>query len=804
MAGSQLKQLKAALKENGLTGQTNVKRKGKGSKRAPSETRRDDREEKIQRIREQFNPFEIKTNKTKYETNGKFVKGAQGKPGISKQIGEDQRKAAWEAKKAAKNKSGLLKDRRFGENDASLNPEEKMLQRFTHERLKQSNRANLYNLDDDSDEEGGLTHMGKSLALQDDFDAEDLENSDDDDFMKPKKRSFDDEGLAEEDEDESAVPKKKTKAEVMKEVMAKSKYYKAQRQMAQEQRENQVEELDDEYADVLHELGTIPKSKPAAIQASKPPNGINYEQSVRELNMDRRAAPADRTKTEEELKKEWEDKQKELEQARLRRMQGDDYGAEKGPDELDDDFWGEESEDQAEGVEIDGSDAEVEEKSESESESTGRAFTGSKNKVSCPQTLEDLHSQLESVALKGTPAHIKKIIDTYSPRLQAGNKEKLAVFTNVLFQHILFLSESDDVDSDDFPEIQESLISTLKKLSERFPNELTEFLREQIKEMQERINETIAGADEYPMVSDLVFFGLVGMLFSTSDHYHLLVTPSLILMGESLEQLKYNSLNLLIAGTFISDTILKYQRIAKRYIPEVTFFLQKALLSLSPKEIKHSSITTKPDVRLPLKKGITTEEQTLRISDVDRELEESHKEALLKKIISVIDYALDTWKEKTAFIEIAQPFSVILAKYQKIYPESQKITQLVDKFNRLLKFANDERKPLELQTHKKLAIVTYAPKFEENFNPEKRSYDHDRSRQETNKLRHLLKQEQKIALREIRKDSRFEARQQIKEKKDSQDAYHSKMARILNSISTVEGAEKNAYDREKKARKNKK
>lgn len=129
---------------------------------------------------------------------------------------------------------------------------------------------------------------------------------------------------------------------------------------------------------------------------------------------------------------------------------------------------------------------------------------------------------------------------------------------------------------------------------------------------------------------------------------------------------------------------------------------------------------------------------------------------------------------------------------------------MVDKFNRLLKFANDERKPLELQTHKKLAIATYAPKFEENFNPEKRSYDHDRSRQETNKLRHLLKQEQKIALREIRKDSRFEARQQIKEKKDSQDAYHSKMARILNSISTVEGAEKNAYDREKKARKNKK
>lgn len=802
MAGSQLKQLKAALRENGLTGQTNIKKKGKTSKRAPSDTRRDDMEEKIQMIREQFNPFEIKVNKKKTQESGRFVKGAQGKPGISKQIGEDQRKAAWEARKASKNKSGVLRDRRFGENDTSLNPEEKMLERFTRERQMQSSKTSLFNLDGDESDDEGLTHYGKSLSLKDDFQEDDLENSDDE-FLRPKKRALEIDDRDENDEEEPVVPKKKTKAEVMKEVMAKSKFYKQQRQAAQEEREGQIEELDDEFADVLQALGTVPKTKPPVFETPKDANAINYEQSVRELNMDRRAAPADRTKTEEELKKEWDAKQKELEQARLRRMQGEDYGDDKGPDELDDDFWGGNSEDEAQGLEVYSSE-DLGEDSDLESEEETTRFPASKNKIACPQTLEEFHSQLEDAPLKDTPKHVEKIITLYSPRLQAGNKEKLAVFTTVVFQHILYLSESEEVDSESFKEVQELLIAKLKKLSEKFNTELAEFLREKIKEIQERITETVTGADEYPRISDLVFFALVGMLYSTSDHYHLIVTPSLILMGETLEQIKYNSLNLLVAGTFISNIVLTYQRIAKRYIPEVTYFLQKALLSIAPLEISDKAINAKSDVRLPLKKKLSGNSTTLRISDVDRELKESHKEALFGKIISVLDIALDTWKEKTALIEIAEPFTIILSKYQEAYLEHKQVSQVLDKFTRLLKFAKDERKPLALQTHKKVAIATYAPKFEENYNPEKKSYDHDRQRQEVSKMRHQIKQERKIALRELRKDTRFEARQQIKEKKDEHDAYHSKMARILNSINTVEGAEKNAYDRERKSRKGKK
>lgn len=177
MAGSQLKNLKATLKAHGLTGQTNVKKNKKNTKRQPKEYDREEKAQVIAKIREQFNPFDVKTNRNKREPAVKDAKVAVGKPGISKQVGEEQRKQIYEAKKSSKNRLGGVLDRRFGERNKDLSAEEKMLERFTRERQNQSSsKKSLFNLDEDDDDIYGdkLTHYGKSLALEDDFDAGDL------------------------------------------------------------------------------------------------------------------------------------------------------------------------------------------------------------------------------------------------------------------------------------------------------------------------------------------------------------------------------------------------------------------------------------------------------------------------------------------------------------------------------------------------------------------------------------------------------------------------------------------------------
>lgn len=74
-----------------------------------------------------------------------------------------------------KGRAGGIVDRRFGENDPTMNPEERMLERFTKERQRASKGA-AFNLEDEDE----LTHYGQSLSKLDDFDDVGLGLDDDD------------------------------------------------------------------------------------------------------------------------------------------------------------------------------------------------------------------------------------------------------------------------------------------------------------------------------------------------------------------------------------------------------------------------------------------------------------------------------------------------------------------------------------------------------------------------------------------------------------------------------------------------
>ena len=77
----------------------------------------------------------------------------------------NQRKKTLLVEYEQKNHSGGIVDRRFGENDPTMPPEERMLERFTKERQRAS-KGVAFNLEDEDE----LTHYGKSLSALDDFD----------------------------------------------------------------------------------------------------------------------------------------------------------------------------------------------------------------------------------------------------------------------------------------------------------------------------------------------------------------------------------------------------------------------------------------------------------------------------------------------------------------------------------------------------------------------------------------------------------------------------------------------------------
>src|SRR4051794_33952892 len=123
-----------------------------------------------------------------------------------------------------RNKVGGILDRRFGEYDATLTAEEKAMERFAREKQRNFKKSSIFDLEEP--EEGGLTHLGKSLsmddedALRDDFNEPDLAS--DDDFSRVDsmrlKRMRGDYDLDDEAGQQKDMPeRKKSKHEVMKE-----------------------------------------------------------------------------------------------------------------------------------------------------------------------------------------------------------------------------------------------------------------------------------------------------------------------------------------------------------------------------------------------------------------------------------------------------------------------------------------------------------------------------------------------------------------------------------------------------------
>lgn len=752
MAGSQLKKLKADLKANGMIGQTNVKKKNKKSK-TPADTRRDDKKEVLDGIRNKYNIFDSRINRVKRDVttiqNGHFVKlGDEDvkNPSKSNSYLNKNLKLQYDMNKRQKGRNGRIIDKRFGENNNHLSNEEKMLERFTRERESQ-NRKNKFSLDsdneyEDEDEDGfQLTHSGKALASESEGDEDEDEVED----TGPKYV------------DEDSIPKKKTKKEVMQEIINKSKFHKHERQKLFNKTQDDINDLDDDFQDIMKEIQTAPNMARPQF-SNKTEEEKNYDTKVRELVYDKRSAPADRTKTEEEIKREYEERMQKLENDRLRRMEGD---RDAEGDDLDD-FW-EESDSEQSDSEQEGGDRDEEEE-EVEEEKPGS--------VTMPVDLEQFTHAPNKVD------YVNNIIKTYKPHLAAGNKEKMDKFVGILFKYII-TSESDEKDA---------LIKILKQLSESYNQQLVEVIRQEMEEIQQRITNKALTS------SDLIYFNLTGMIFSTSDKYHLVVIPNLILMNEILNNFIYQDLNqnqdikLVGQAIFIMDTLLNYQRLSKRFIPEVLNTILKALHLLNPQH----------EFKLNIKHGQPKEIKPISITKLGSD-DDDDKIDLVNKLYVIIDRLTNIYKDYSIMGVFYNQVMGIMQQFNDI-GDNKFRQQLIEKLDKIITNINRSLQPLELQHHRKIAIPTYQPKFEENFNPDKKSYDLDVERQEINKIKLELKKEKKAAVKEIRRENKFEANERIQEKTKMYADYHKKMADIVNSISTVEGQERNQYEKEKRQR----
>ncbi|CAO1634742.1 unnamed protein product [Sympodiomycopsis kandeliae] len=354
--GSQLSQLKSSVRSAGVDDRRQQSNAAKKRKRGNAGNERDEaaaRREALAKISgdRRFNPFDEKVTKQKHEVLGQKVKGAVGRPALAKQGGVAQRRATLLPEYQNRHKSGTFIDRRFGESDSTLTPEERALERFTREKQRQAKgkKAALFNLNDDDAEgqEEELTHFGRSLSGMGNL--PELSMLDDPDDSNIDAEVTDAGHFGGFEAEPSDADRKKSKAEVMKEIMAKSKMHKHERQQMRDADEDLRMELDDQLGDIRSLLMAGPstsKADASTTDKAKPANSA-YDAFVRELAFERRAKPQDRLKTEAEQAEEEAEQLRKAEEDRLRRMRGEDViveGSKKGNrrapqgDDLDDDL----------------------------------------------------------------------------------------------------------------------------------------------------------------------------------------------------------------------------------------------------------------------------------------------------------------------------------------------------------------------------------------------------------------------------------------------------------------------------------
>ncbi|KAJ8121219.1 hypothetical protein ONZ43_g2277 [Nemania bipapillata] len=827
MAGSQLKRLKASLREQGVIGpQQSKKQRRKVAQNGKVNTNK--RAAALESIREEFNPFDFKHNargpKFQVTSNrpalGDAAKGIAGRPGDAKAMGEERRRQTLLVEMSRRNKTGGIRDQRFGENDASMTYEEKMAQRFVRE--KQSHKTSMFDLEDDEPVDG-LTHMGKSITFpdKDDFEETDLldaDGSDSGDESGDNQRSLkrvrgDDDIQDVGDETAEGEPeRKKTKQEIYKEIIAKSKFHKAERQQQKDADEDLREELDEELSDIQALLFLKPKqlgsesdnpiSKPDGSSREKMER--DYDLRLRQLALDRRAKPSDRTLTEEEIAQRDVEKLKDLEDKRQRRMrgeeisdseddkkQGDAHGNQPAVgepgwvDEEEEDFklgpgirtrptateLGFDDEDDfiveddllASGSDLEPIESEDEDSSAgdgedeqddeftrgllNETEAHDSAFTdgrkGENSEIdSCPESLGQIVDITRSLSPEKIPAFVQKVRILYHPKLASENKTKLATFSRALVQYLYHASNTPSP----LPFMTlESIIRHLHSLAKSYPIEIAE-------EFRSRIND----------------FTRQKVPKSTTDF---------------------------VQGAFMGTLALHYLKLSQRLANSQSNFPQHEHISglritnaskFEVKKLKAIDCVTPPSSE--------KEDLSTRIATLDTTLQ-------------LVDVASQLYASKTSFIESFRPILSTLEHLAKGSCKSQLPTALVErvlklqtKVQTLVTMAKLARRPLELHHHRPLAIKTAIPKFEDQFDPD-RHYDADKDRAQSAKLKAEHKKERKGAMRELRKDANFMAREKLRLKKQKDAAYEKKYKRLVAEIQGEEGREANAYEREKQARK---
>lgn len=415
-----------------------------------------------------------------------------------------------------------------------------------------------------------------------------------------------------------------------------------------------------------------------------------------------------------------------------------------------------------------------------------------------PKTYDDLLDVLEGHDLEDQLTIIDRIRKCHHPSLAEGNKQKL----ETLFSHLIEFFG--DLCIQDPPQLEfaDRLTKHLFELTQLSPLAAAQAIVNNITDRQEefrQICERKGGRGLYPGLDTLMLLKLIAVLFPTSDFQHPVTTPSLMFMCQILSCSPVNHGRDVAAGLFLCNLCLEYVSLSKRYIPEVINFLQGIMFLAIAKESgkiepvvppfkpvgKHINLlhifnkVDSGDSRWSMSKMLAPEVDS-QVFDTD-----SFKVAAVHQCLVLLEEFSKLYVSLPSYREIFTPVLCICEKLPKeMYPESVQY-ELRYFMTRCQGSCEKKRSFLVMQKKKPKPLKMFEPKMEERFDGRKKRHG-TRDFIEKQRLLHKHKKEMKGARREIRKDNRFLARQQLQEQLEKDTERKRKVKELYHMMAVQE------------------
>lgn len=791
---------------------------------------------------QKLNPFEIKVNKQKFQVLGRPTKHEKGLPGVSRARALEKRKNTLLLEYKNKFKSNKMIDKRLGEKNPNLSVEGKMEMRFLAEKIKGQNKKSKFLLGDDEI----LTHRGQTLADIEKFD--DPRSDDDEDDEERLGKSFVSDAhfgggvLKMGDESEETRQNRET---LIDNLIAESKKRKEERQKEKEETDDLTDKLDLEFKDVMDAISAIKTPKKSEEPPPKLPDSA-YDILVRELRFDPRVKPGDKLKSADEIARAEKEKLEKLEADRLKRMKGEGdtkVVPHRSADDLDDGFsfvpfepetktlsFGmddkEEStspepaneEENSKEDEDDEDNEEDEEESDSDGEDSFSDLASShgdeeqeqlktkpksvkekgdgqtkKNKAGeipfvfkVPEEYEEFHQLLQSFSDADQRIVLERMIKSNHPALTGTNKAKMEKVFAFLMQYIHDIASSESLS------LLNNVVPVVFELTQLVPSSnIASTLLDVLQEKREELSSL--GKKRPVSIATLVFLKLTALIFPASDFRHPITTPAFHVLMEALSS-PVTNLQIAHMGLGLCTIAYEYVGLSKRYIPEVLHYLHGLVELAIPRpshvpahNLVHPFRPVGPESQLLV---LTTDDAKSVPSDrlklIESDFNDGFRATALWVTIRLLTDFLTLWNELPSARDIYEPILESLRRLPMDRYNSQVQESVKNLTTNLEQLATKPRKRLTHEAKKPKPLRLYEPVIEDHFEGRKKRVG-SKEKLEREKLQHKIKREMKGAIREIRKDNAFIAREKLKEQIEKDDQRKRKVKELLGSLANQEG-----------------